>query len=26
VYHSVRFSWGNDSGNTGVIDKILYRQ
>ena len=26
VYHNVRFSWGNDSGNTGVIDKILYRQ
>jgi len=26
VYHSVRFSWGNDSDNTGVIDKILYRQ
>ena len=26
VYHNVRFSWGNSSGNTGVIDKILYRQ
>ena len=26
VYHSVRFVWGNDTGNTGVIDKILYRQ
>jgi hypothetical protein len=26
VYHSVRFTWGNDSGNTGKIDKILYRQ
>ena len=26
VYHNVRFSWGNNSGNTGVIDKILYRQ
>ena len=26
VYHSVRFAWGNDTGNTGVIDKILYRQ
>jgi len=26
VYQNVRFSWGNDSGNTGVIDKILYRQ
>jgi|TARA_R110001592_G_scaffold142671_5_gene364859 hypothetical protein len=26
VYHSVRFSWGNSSGNSGVIDKILYRQ
>ena len=26
VYHNVRFSWGNDSGNTGRVDKILYRQ
>ena len=26
VYQSVRFSWGNDPDNTGVIDKILYRQ
>jgi hypothetical protein len=26
VYHSIRFSWDNDSGNTGKIDKILYRQ
>ena len=26
VYHSVRFVWGNDTGNTGKIDKILYRQ
>jgi hypothetical protein len=26
VYHSVRFAWGNDADNTGVIDKILYRQ
>tara|TARA_Y100000592_G_scaffold98753_1_gene172682 strand:+ start:879 stop:1487 length:609 start_codon:yes stop_codon:yes gene_type:complete len=26
VYHSVRFCWGNSAGNTGVIDKILYRQ
>ena len=26
VFHNIRFSWGNDSGNTGVIDKILYRQ
>ena len=26
VYHSVRFAWGNDTDNTGVIDKILYRQ
>ena len=25
VYQNVRFSWGNDSGNTGTIDKILYR-
>ena len=26
VYHSVRFAWGNDTDNTGLIDKILYRQ
>jgi hypothetical protein len=26
VYHSVRFAWGNDADNTGLIDKILYRQ
>lgn len=25
VYQNVRFSWGNTSGNTGRIDKILYR-
>jgi hypothetical protein len=26
VFHYVRFSWDNDTGNTGVIDKILYRR
>jgi hypothetical protein len=26
VYQNIRFSWGNSTGNTGVIDKILYRQ
>jgi len=26
VYQNVRFTWGNDTGNTGKIDKILYRQ
>ena len=26
VYHNVRFTWGNDPGNTGIVDKILYRQ
>jgi hypothetical protein len=26
VYHSVRFSWDNDTGNNGIVDKILYRQ
>ena len=26
VYHSIRFSWDNDTDNTGKIDKILYRQ
>jgi hypothetical protein len=25
VYQNVRFSWANNSGNTGQIDKILYR-
>ena len=25
VYQNVRFSWGNTDGNTGRIDKILYR-
>ena len=25
VFHHIRFSWDNDTGNTGVIDKILYR-
>jgi hypothetical protein len=25
VYQNVRFSWANASGNTGRIDKILYR-
>ena len=26
VYDNVRFSWGNTAGNTGRIDKILYRR
>jgi hypothetical protein len=26
VYQNVRFSWGNTAGNTGRIDKILYRR
>jgi len=26
VYQKVRFTWDNDTGNTGLIDKILYRQ
>ena len=26
VFHNIRFTWGNDTGNTGLIDKILYRQ
>lgn len=26
VYQYIRFSWGNNSGNSGRIDKILYRQ
>jgi hypothetical protein len=26
VLQYVRFKWTNDTGNTGVIDKILYRQ
>ncbi len=25
VYENVRFSWGNTGGNTGRVDKILYR-
>ena len=25
VYHYIRFSWDNDTDNTGIIDKILYR-
>ena len=25
VYQYVRFSWDNDTGNTGIVDKILYR-
>jgi hypothetical protein len=25
VYQNIRFSWGNTSGNTGRVDKILYR-
>ena len=25
VYQNVRFSYGNNSGNTGTLDKILYR-
>ena len=25
VYQNVRFSWGNTGGNTGRVDKILYR-
>jgi hypothetical protein len=25
VYQNVRFSWGNTTGNTGRVDKILYR-
>jgi len=26
VYQQIRYSWGNSSGNTGSVDKILYRQ
>ena len=26
VYQNVRFSWNNDTDNTGVVDNILYRQ
>ena len=26
VYHNVRFTWENNAGNTGRVDKILYRQ
>jgi hypothetical protein len=26
ILQGIRFVWTNDSGNTGVIDKILYRQ
>ena len=26
VFHNVRFSWDNDTDNTGIIDKILYRR
>ena len=26
IFRNIRFSWGNDTGNTGLIDKILYRQ
>jgi hypothetical protein len=26
VYHYVRFTWANSVGNTGIVDKILYRQ
>ncbi len=26
VFQNVRFTWGNESGNTGNINKILYRQ
>ena len=26
VFHYVRFSWDNDTSNTGIIDKILYRR
>ena len=26
VYHNVRFTWANSVGNTGRVDKILYRQ
>ena len=26
VYQNVRFTWDNDPDNTGILDKILYRQ
>jgi hypothetical protein len=26
VFHNIRFTWDNDAGNNGLIDKILYRQ
>ena len=26
VYQNVRFTWDNDPDNTGLVDKILYRQ
>jgi len=26
VFHSVRFSWDNETDNTGIISKILYRR
>jgi hypothetical protein len=26
VYQNIRFTWDNDPDNTGLIDKILYRQ
>ena len=26
VFHYVRFSWDNDTDNTGTIDKLLYRR
>ena len=26
VYQSVRFTWDNDPDNTGIVDKILFRQ
>ena len=26
VYQNIRFSWDNDTDNTGIVDKILYRQ
>jgi hypothetical protein len=26
VFQFVKFSWDNASGNSGTIDKILYRQ
>jgi len=26
VFNNIRFTWGNDTDNTGLIDKILYRQ